>query len=235
MKSINAIYMTPIIMAIDFKDLKIRVTLRTLNVRKTLTVRKAWRPPAPSPPPFWEAIINSMIEMVTTPPSRRFMGSATYFLGPLASNFNTNSTMKIQVKISFISSRSLNVCGSMLYESMAIPIVFTSTHKLIAFSNRLVRTKPLRMLRPFLTNEWKPFGHTRREFICLTTQLLLVILRLISRTSWPDQIGYLLLNYASTKRTSVKSMAKLLISLGRLKALLISSGILSPFSRGSFP
>ena len=40
-KSINARYMTPIIMAIDLSERKMRVTRRTRNVRNTRTVLKA--------------------------------------------------------------------------------------------------------------------------------------------------------------------------------------------------
>ena len=105
MKSMKACDMTPIIIAIDLRDRKIRVTRSTLNVRKTRTVRKACRFPAPPSPPC-AVIIISTIESMTTPPSSRFILSALYFLGPRARSFMHISAMKIQVNISFIKSKS---------------------------------------------------------------------------------------------------------------------------------
>ena len=51
MKSMNAFCMTPTIIAMDLSERKILVTRKTLKVLKTRTVRKAWRLPAPPPPP----------------------------------------------------------------------------------------------------------------------------------------------------------------------------------------
>lgn len=132
-KSMNDFVITLIIVTIDLRERRIRVTLRTLNVRNTRTVRKAYRFPAPPPP--WEAMIISTIDRMTIAPSRRFIRSLAYFFGPLASNFMAISDMKIQVNISFMNSRFFAVSLSMSYASIAIPMVLKRTQIVIAFSN----------------------------------------------------------------------------------------------------
>ena len=80
--------------AIDLRALRMRVTRSTRKVRNTLTVRKAYKLPAPLPPPS-AAITISTIDRITTPPSSKFMGSLAYFLGPRAKSFRHISTIKI--------------------------------------------------------------------------------------------------------------------------------------------
>ena len=150
MKSMMARCITPIIMAIDWRERKIRVTRSTLNVRKTRTVRKACKLPAPPSPPY-EVIIISTMERITTPPSSRFILSAEYFFGPRASSFMHISTIKIQVKISFMRSRSSCRSYSMSYDSMAIPIVLTRTLRVISVLNRFERVNTLSKLLAFFT------------------------------------------------------------------------------------
>ena len=84
---------------IYLRDLRTRVTLRTLNVLNTLTVLKAEREPPPSSPPDKAPMVSSTIDSRTQVPSKRFIGSITYFYGPIARSFRAISTIKIHVKI----------------------------------------------------------------------------------------------------------------------------------------
>ena len=182
MKSIMARCITLITCFIDLRALRIRVTRRTRKVRKTRTVLKACRLPAPLPPPI-ASIIISTIESITTAPSRRFIFSFVYFFGPRAKSFSVISTMKIQVNIKFINSRSSLVFSLMSYASIAIPIVLNRTHKVKKFSKRLHLMNAFMTLRTFFTVLQNPFGHTLSLFIFLSTTLLLAMLKLTSRTS----------------------------------------------------
>ena len=135
-KSMKERCITPITTAIDLRALRIRVTRNTRNVLKTRTVRKAYKLPAPLPPPS-DSIIISIMESMTTPPSRRFILSAAYFLGPRARSFNDISTIKIHVKMTFSCSKSSYVDYLISYESIAITTVLTSTLKVKKFSKML--------------------------------------------------------------------------------------------------
>ena len=232
MKSIKARWITPIIIAIDLSERRIRVTLRTLNVRNTRTVLKACKFPAP--PPLPQACITiSMIEIVTTAPSKRFIRSAAYFFTPRASNFMLISAMKIHVKIVLRNSISEATFGSMSYDSIDIPIVLTRTQKVMRLSKKEVRVKALSKERAFLIELYAPLGQTRVALIQLSTQALFFMFRVCSSTSCPDHTGSRFLNQASTMRTSIKSISRPSMSLGRLKATLSSLGMLSTFYLGS--
>ena len=112
MKSINDLMITPITIAIDLSARSTLVTLRTRNVRNTLTVLNVCRLLAPLPPPALSMII-SMIDRHTTAPSSKFIVSATYFLGPRAMILIDISTIKIHVKILFMNSILACVSGVM--------------------------------------------------------------------------------------------------------------------------
>ena len=112
MKSMKDLIMTPMIIAIDLRERKIRVTRSTLKVLKTRTVRKACKFPPPLEPPC-DVMTISTIERRTTAPSRRFIRSAAYFYGPRASNFMPSSIMKSQVNITFNYTRLASVSSAM--------------------------------------------------------------------------------------------------------------------------
>lgn len=170
-KSINDLMMTPITIAIDLSARNTLVTLRTRNVRNTLTVLNVCRLFAPPPPPKL-AMIISIIDKHTTPPSSKFIVSETYFLGPRARIRIVISTMKIHVKISFMNSILLCVSGVMEYESIAIPTVFARTIAVSALSKMLSRMIYFKRQRNFFIALWKPLGQTRIMLKWLTTILL---------------------------------------------------------------
>ena len=105
--------MTPTITCIDRRALKRRVTLKIRNVRKTRTVLNAYKLDAPPDPPAASATI-SMIESITTDPSKTDILSERYFLTPTASNLRHISTIKIQVNTRLIYVSTFCVSGSIL-------------------------------------------------------------------------------------------------------------------------
>ena len=161
------------------------------------------------------------------------MRSATYFLGPRARSFMLISTMKTQVKIWFIRSRLSCKFYSMSYDSIAMPIVFTRTLRVINELKKFVRVKAFNTLLAFLRPLWNPFGQTLILFIWLRTHWLLAMFKAVSSTSYPDQTGVRFLNWASTFLTSKKSISRLVMSSGKVNAFLISVGIWSILYLGS--
>ena len=149
-KSMKERCITPITTAIDLRALRMRVTRSTRNVLKTRTVRKAYRLPAPLPPPS-DSIMISTMESMTTPPSRRFIFSAAYFLGPRARSLSAISTIKIHVKIVLSYSKSFYVELLISYESIAMTTVLTSTLKVKKFSKMLNLMKAFMVHRIFFT------------------------------------------------------------------------------------
>ena len=150
MKSMNDLPMTLITKVMDCRPRRSLVTRKTRKVLKTLIVRKAYRLPAPPPPPKADIAISTM-DRVTTPPSSRFMTSLEYFFGPKASSLRDISTMKIHVKTKFMSSRSFRVFASISYESIAIPIVLMSTQVVKNALKMLNLQKSLITARTFFT------------------------------------------------------------------------------------
>lgn len=176
------------ITCIDFRARSNLATLSTRKVLKTRTVLNADKLP---PPPEIAVINNSMIEMETTPPSSQFILSRRYFEMPTASNLEDISPMKIQVKISEADSVKFVVASSILYFSIPITIVLSSTANVIAESNILCLTIILSTTRAFFMKFYTPFGHTLTAFMRWTTQLDSSLFKPISKTSCPDHKGVL--------------------------------------------
>ena len=131
---------------IDCMKRRSLATLRTLNVLKILAVRRADNDPPLSPP---ENIKISIIEITTQNPSKRFIGSPTYFLGPIAKSFIASSTIKIQVNTVLYKSNRSFVVYVFSYLSRAITIVFANTEIVIKFSKNAVRTNIFMLNRIF--------------------------------------------------------------------------------------
>lgn len=80
---------TEIIYCIAFSPLRILAILRTLNILKTLTERKADNAPFPF------IIVNSTRLSMTIVPSRMLNVLSVYFLGPRANILIPNSAIKV--------------------------------------------------------------------------------------------------------------------------------------------
>lgn len=162
MNELADLVITAIITFIDFRALSNLATLSTRNVLNTLTVLNAERSP---PPPLTAVKSNSKIERLTTPPSSQFILSCIYFLGPIAATFEVNSPIKIHVKTEPINSNYSARSESILYFSMPMITVFSSTQRVNALSNKLCFTIILSNTLAFFRTRVGPLGHTLTELI----------------------------------------------------------------------